>query len=137
MEINFSYVQSIDSELQALDEEAIRSQNISYLMEQGIKIAAWISLTGSEMSKAKKNWNDEKAKTYRDVRASMKAVGDNYGPMLFRDYVGAKCADTEYIYDSIERTHRSCERILDFLRTCISGLKAEIQANQYTSSMHP
>jgi len=137
MEIKFTEVQAIDSELQSMSEDAIRTQNITYLMEQGMRIAAWISFTGHELAKAKKLWNDEKAKTYRDVRASMKSQGETYGPMLFKDYVSAKCGDREFVFDSIERTHRSCERILDFLRTCISGLKAEMQSSQYTSNYQP
>lgn len=134
MNIQLSECQAIDTELQSIDQEAIKTQNINYLMELGLKIAGWISFTGNEMAKAKKIWSDKKAKVYQDVRLSMKAIGDDYKPMVFKDYVAAKCAQEEYGYDSIERTHRSCERVLDFIRTCISALKSELFSSQQTAN---
>ena len=133
-QVKLTEVQAIESELQSMSEDAIRTQNISCLMEQGMRIAAWISFTGQEMAKAKKLWNDDKAKAYRDVHASMTAVGEHLSPSLFKDYVNAKCSQSQFVFDSIERTHRSSERILDFLRTCISGLKAEINADLFHSN---
>lgn len=130
----FSEVQAIETELQSLSEDAIRTQNMTYLMEQGLRIGAWISFTGQEMANAKREWNEAKAKRYETIHASMRAIGDNYPPTIFKDYIAAKCSQEQYIFDSIERTHRSAERILDFLRTCISGLKAEINADMFHSN---
>lgn len=136
MKVLFDEILSIEGELETIDQDAIRSQNITYLMEFGIKLSAWIAFSGNQMAIAKKLWNDAKRKAYMDVRASMKAVGDNYGPMLFKDFVSAKCSSEEFAYDTCERVNRSATHTLDFIRTCLSTLKTEMITTQQTASFH-
>ena len=134
MKVNFLEVQAIETELQSMSDDAIRTQNITYLMEQGLRIGAWISFTGQEMAKAKREWNEALTKSMETIHISLQSQGITYAPSVFNKYVSARCSEEQFVYDSIERTHRSAERILDFLRSCISALKAEISADLFQSN---
>ena len=128
MEINFSAVQAIGTELQSYDKEAMGSQSIAHLSDLGFRLAGWVEFTGQEAIKAEKFLMDERGRIRESLRSSA------FTPTMIKDIQNEKTSQHKYVMESIKQTNDSAKRTLDFLRSCISALKSEINANMYHSN---
>lgn len=125
--INITEIQAIQSELQTMDAYITAQQNVSSLIDLGGKLASWIAFTGEQQSKAKRVWRKEVTRCYDNYVFSKMAFDMKVTPSMANKYAEGKSGEYEADYEMVERTHRSCVHILDFLRTCISALKQEMQ----------
>jgi len=105
-------------------------QSISLLMDWGFKLQQWMAFAGSQQAEAKKLLHDARRQAMVNLVASLKANGATLAPSLQKDYVNDLCAEENYNYELAERCNRCCVHALDFVRTCISTLKIELQQNQ-------
>ena len=121
-----SQIKAIQSELETMDVYITSQQNVSALIDLGGKLASWIAFTGEQQSNAKRAWRKEVARCYDNYVFSKMAFGMKVTPSMANKYAEAKSGEYEADYEMVERTHRSCVHILDFLRTCISALKQEM-----------
>lgn len=102
-------------------------QSINLLMEWGFKLQQWMAFAGSQQAVCKHALHDARRQAMVNLVASLKANGATLAPSLQRDYVNDLCANENYNYELAERCCRSCVHALDFVRTCISTLKTELQ----------
>jgi hypothetical protein len=124
--LQLSKVEAIQTELECIGAETIKSQSIQELIELGANIVGWMAFTGQQMAIASKEYNEAKSRSYMGLEMSMKANGMKFTPMLAKDFINSKCSKELYAYEFTERVNRSCTHSLDFIRTAISALKAEL-----------
>ncbi len=125
VELQISYVEAIQGELEAINLEITSTQSIANLIDLGGRLSAHLAFTGQQMAIAKKIWRKEISKAYDSFVFSRMSQGLTVPPSMAKDYVQAKAGESEGTYEFIERAHRSCSHVLDFLRSCISALKEE------------
>jgi hypothetical protein len=125
VQIQISVVEAIQSELEAINLEITSTQSIANLIDLGGRLSAHLAFTGQQMAIAKKVWRKEVSKAYDSFVFSRMSQGLTVPPSMAKDYVQARAGDQEGTYEFIERVHRSCTHIIDFLRSCISALKEE------------
>ncbi len=138
MELYLAKVQAIQAELECLDESAIKSQSIQYLMELGMRVAGFLSFTGNQMSIGKSLWRKAQAAAFERFVFSTTANGIEFtetnaskmaGRALMRDYVSAKTGQFEADYELCDRVNKCCTHINSLIITCVSALKQEWKAN--------
>lgn len=123
--------------LKQIEQELINSnpeqiQSISALMELGSRLANHIAFTGSEVAKAKKALLLAKKQAYFKAMEDLKNKGKEVAPSLVKDFVQTMCAEQEERYLLCDRMNATATHTLDFVRTCLSCLKAEMQTiNSY------
>lgn len=131
-ELNLKEVQSINEQLQGIDQVNLASSpQLCY--EVAIWCATMRAYTGEQMAIAKKEWQDEKRKAYQKFvfnDEANKARLDKYGVMVIKDYINATVGKLEAQYEYIERTNNSLGSMEDVLRSVISALKQEMYSNQ-------
>jgi|SRR5882757_838157 len=121
-------LRDIQTELENINTVITSTQSIGQLIDLGGVLSSWIAYTGEQMSVAKRIWRNETAKAYDNHIFSKMAQGMQIQATLANRYATAKAGNYEAIWESIERTNRTCVHILDFLRTAISALKEENKA---------
>lgn len=105
----------------------------SLLMEYGFKLQQWMAYSGSQMAEAKKALHEARRAAMINLIASLKANGATLGAALQKDYVNDLCAEENSVYELAGRVNSSCIHALDFVRSCLSTLKAEMNLTQNTS----
>lgn len=123
-------IKIIEQELAAYAPETM--QSISALMEMGARLSTYIAYTGSETAKAKKALLIAKKQAYFKAMEDLRAKGKEVAPSLVKDFVNTMVADQEEHYLLCDRMNAAATHTLDFIRTCISALKTEMQTiNSY------
>jgi hypothetical protein len=102
-------------------------QSITLLMEWGFKLQQWMAFSGSQQAECKGALHSARRQALVNLIASLKANGATLSPMLQRDYINDLCGNENVNYELAERCSRTCVHSLDFVRTCISTLKTELQ----------
>lgn len=102
-------------------------QSINLLMDWGFKLQQWMAFAGSQQAACKKALQDARRQAMVNLVASLKANGAEMPVSLQKEYVNDLCAQESYHYELAERSSRACVHSLDFVRTCISTLKTELQ----------
>lgn len=110
-------------------------QSINQLLEYGFQLQQHIAFSGEAMAEAKELLHTARKAAYLKVDASMNAQGKKWTPMLVKDYVNDCCSKENAYYELCERCNRSATHSLDFVRTAISALKAEMQSIQFQTSI--
>jgi hypothetical protein len=131
--LQLSQVEAIQFNLECVSEKTMNSQDVKKLIDLGANIVGWMAFTGAQMAIASKEYNQAKSKSYMSLELNMKANGKSFTPMLAKDFINSKCSEELYAYELTERVNRSCVHTLDFLRTAISALKAEMQSVNFVS----
>lgn len=125
-------LKEIDNWLQKINPDQM--QAITPLIELGAQIAQYIAYTGSEVSKLKRSYQKAKKQAYYTTLERLKKEGKDVAPSLVKDYVGTLVADEEEQLILAERLNAALTHTLDFIRTCISALKTEMQTiNNYNN----
>lgn len=125
-------LKQIESWLQSIQPETM--QSITPLIELGAQLSQYIAYTGSEVARLKKVYLKAKKEAYTFVLNKLRDEGKNVAPSLVKDYVGTLVADEEEEWMLADRLNASMTHQLDFVRTCISALKTEMQTiNNYNN----
>lgn len=130
---NISYIQAIQSELEAINLRINKEQSIDNLIDLGGQISSWIAFSGDMMSNTKRLWRKEIARAYESYVFSKAAQNLVISPSMATKYAEAKSGDWEADYELCERVNRTLTHTLEFLRTVISALKQE----KYSSNFQP
>jgi hypothetical protein len=101
-------------------------QSINLLMDWGFKLKQWMAFSGSQQAFAKRLLHDARRKAMVNLIASLQANGAELAISLQKQYVEDLCAEENYNYELAQRCNRACVHSMDFVRTCISTLKAEL-----------
>lgn len=102
-------------------------QSVNLLIDWGFKLQQWMAFAGSQQALAKRQLHDARRQAMVNLVASLKANGAELAISLQKQYVEDLCAEESYNYQLAERLNRACVHGLDFIRTCISTLKTELQ----------
>jgi len=99
---------------------------IDQWIEYGAQLSGYMAYTNSQMAEFKKVWSDKKAKAYEQFVFNVEARRLEWVPAsVVKDYITAKCSESEYAYNVAERLSRTITHQLDFVRTSVSALKNE------------
>lgn len=130
---NFKEVQSVNEQLQAID-PVLLAQSPQKCHEVAIWCSTQRAFTGEQMAIAKKDWQDQKKKSYETFTLSNEANQtrvERYGVLVVKDYIAACCGNLEARYEYIERTNNALGGMEDVLRSVISALKQEMYRNEH------
>jgi len=100
------------------------------LMEYGFQLQQWMAFSGSQVAECKEAVHKARRQAMVNLVASLKANGASLSPSLQKDYVNDLCGKEIMLYELAGRVNATCTHSLDFIRTCISLLKAEMQQTQ-------
>ncbi len=129
-----SEIHAIQTELEQINEKITSVQSISFMVDLAGQLAAWLAFSGEQMAIAKKKWRAAKVRAYDNYAFSKAASGLKITPSVATDYAQARSGDEESDYEHCERVNKAITHTLDVLRTCISALKAEQFAFQYSGN---
>lgn len=125
-------LQEIENWLQNIQPETM--QAITPLIELGAQLSQHIAFTGGEVARLKKTYLVKKKAAYHEAMNKLKAEGKEVAPSLVKDYVGTMVAEQEEQWMLADRLNAAMTHQLDFVRTCISALKTEMQTiNNYNN----
>lgn len=102
-------------------------QSVNLLMDWGFKLQQWMAFSGSQQAESKRALHNARRQAMVNLVASLKANGADMAISLQKQYVDDLCAEENYNHELAERCSRTCVHSLDFIRTCISTLKTELQ----------
>jgi len=110
-------------EIQSYLEQPYDADNGAIIVEPAGILEGYIALSGKLLADAKWHYNEmfnsEFVKTIKDV--------SKYQASTTNLYLKTLCKDHQYLVDWADRLNASCTHQLDFSRTLISKLKAEMQ----------
>ncbi|HQV56233.1 MAG TPA: hypothetical protein PLX17_11985 [Chitinophagaceae bacterium] len=117
-----SQIQAILTQMQSTSYADV--QSIDKLLEYGFQLQQHLAFSGEAMAEARENLHlARQLMTEKLLRSGQKMARST-----FKDYVNDACAKEAGYYELAERCNRSCTHSLDFVRTAISALKAEMQS---------
>jgi hypothetical protein len=106
-------------------------QSISQLIEVGQEAAVYIAYSGGEVARCKRAYLNAKRAAYNTAITKLKEQNKDVPPSLVKDYITTIVAKEEEAFILADRVNASLTHTLDFIRTCISALKAEMQSLSY------
>lgn len=110
-------------EIQAFLEKEYDADNGAVIVERAGVLEGYMALSGKLLADAKWHYNEmfnsEFVKTIKEV--------SKYQASTTNLYLKTLCRDHQYLVDWADRLNASCTHQLDFSRTLISKLKAEMQ----------
>jgi hypothetical protein len=125
-------LQKIESWLLEIKPESM--QSITQLIELGAQLSQYIAFTGGEVARLKGAYLVAKKAAYHSAMNKLKEEGKEVAPSLVKDYVGTMVGEKEERWLLADRLNAAMTHQLDFVRTCISALKTEMQTiNNYNN----
>ena len=105
--------------------EEVHTDDIEVAVERGHKLAAYMANTGKALADAK-YWKDQAVSNsvlsrLRDTRAM------NLPASVLNELIKAETKDHNYLVNWFDRLDKECTHQLDWLRTCISKEKTQMQ----------
>ena len=116
-------IQNACIEIQAELEKEYDADNGNAIVERAKRIEGYMALSGKMLADAKYHYNAIFESSF--VAAIKANVG--VSPSTLNKYLDSIVKDYQYLVDWSERINRSCTHTLEFSRTLISKLKAEMQ----------
>jgi len=104
--------------------------SITQLIEYGFKLSQWIARSGQLQAEAKILLHSNRRQAMVNLVATLSANGAAMPVSLQKDYVNDLCGIQNGDYELACRTNSACIHALDFVRSCISALKFELQNSQ-------
>jgi len=111
-------------EIQAFIEQAYISDDINNIIERATKIEGYMALSGKLLADAK--WHYSNAFETGFIQA-MKTTS-KYQASTTNLYLKSLCKNYQYMVDWADRVNASCTHQIEFSRTLISKIKAEMQS---------
>lgn len=108
--------------------------NIPLMLDFGVKIQAYMAFTSGQVAAAKEELHKARKQGYINLVASMTSQKKQIGPMLMKDYVNDVCHQENFNYTLADRCNSACIHSLDLIRSVLSTMKAELQANSFQPS---
>lgn len=99
------------------------------LMEYGFKCQQWMAFSGQQMAECKEALHVARKKAMINMISSLSANGAEMAVSLQKVYVDDLCSHENMLYELSGRCNSSCIHALDFVRSCLSTLKTEMQLN--------
>jgi hypothetical protein len=126
MKINVSSTDEINdmlSHIQSVIEEAYIADNINNVIERATVLEQYMALSGKLLADAKWHYSNK----FEDgFMQSMKEMS-KYTASTTNMYLKALCKDYQYLVDWADRVNACCTHQVEFSRTLISKIKAEMQ----------
>lgn len=125
---NIAYTEQIFAsctEIQAFIEAHYEADNPSAVVDRANVLESYMALSGKMLADAKYRLNEVMHGTF--IKSVQEAGRVNMSVSLTNKYIDSVCKDYQYLVDWCDRINRSCTHQLEFSRTIISKLKAEIQ----------
>lgn len=116
-------IQDFCIEIQAFFETPYDADNGNAVVERAQKIEGYMATSSKMLADAKYHYNSVFESGF------MEAIKDNVkvSASTLNKYLDSLCKDYQYLVDWTERLNRTCSHQLDFSRTIISKLKAEMR----------
>jgi hypothetical protein len=111
-------------EIQAFIEQPYIADDINNIIDRATKIEGYMALSGKLLADAK--WHYSNVFETGFIQA-MKTTS-KYQASTTNLYLKALCKDYQFLVDWADRINASCSHQLDFSRTLISKIKAEMQS---------
>lgn len=107
------------------------------LMEWGFKLQQWMAFSGQQVAECKEDLHTSRKKAMINMIATLAANGAEMAVSLQKVYVDDLCAKENMLYELAGRCNSSCIHALDFVRSCLSTLKTEMQLANATEINFP
>ncbi len=116
-------LQAILDTIEGTTFDQLQSPNL--LMDWGFKLKSWMAFAGSQQAESKRELHIARRKAMVNLVASLDANGAVMAISLQKQYVDDQCHEENYHYELAQRCNRACVHSLEFVRTCLSTLRAE------------
>lgn len=113
------------TEIQAFIEAHYEADNPSAVVDRSNVLESYMALSGKMLADAKYRLNEVMHGTF--IKSVQEAGRVNMSVSLTNKYVDVVCKDYSYLVDWCERINKACTHQLEFSRTILSKLKAEMQ----------
>lgn len=113
------------TEIQAFIEAHYEADNPSAVVDRANVLESYMALSGKMLADAKYRLNEVMHGTF--IKSLQEAGRVNMSITLTNKYVDVVCKDYSYLVDWCERINKACTHQLEFSRTILSKLKAEMQ----------
>lgn len=111
-------------EIQAFIEKPYIADDINNIIERAGKLEMYMALSGKLLADAK--WHYSNVFETGFIQAIK--TTSKYNASTTNLYLKALCKDYQYLVDWADRINASCTHQIDFSRTLISKIKAEMQS---------
>lgn len=101
------------------------ADNPTAVVDRANILESYMALSGKMLADAKYRLSEVMNSVF--VKSVKEAVNSGMSPSLTNKYIDSVCRDYQYLVDWCDRINRSCTHQLEFARTIISKLKAEMQ----------
>lgn len=112
-------------EMQPFIEAHYDADNPTAVVDRANILESYMALSGKMLADAKYRLSEVMNSVF--VKSVKEAVNSGMSPSLTNKYIDSVCRDYQYLVDWCDRINRSCTHQLEFARTIISKLKAEMQ----------
>lgn len=112
---------------QIAETKATSVQSVDILIEVGFELAAWIAFSGQQKAEAKRDLHKKRHAAMISLAGSLKANAAALSATMQRDFINDVCYEENYALELADRCNSTCIHTLDFIRSCMSSLKAERQ----------
>lgn len=112
-------------EMQTFIEAHYNADNPAVVVDRANVIESYMALSGKMLADAKYRLNEVLHGTF--IKSIREASVVNMSVSLTNKYIDVVCKDYQYLVDWCDRINRSCTHQLEFSRTILSKLKAEMQ----------
>lgn len=113
------------AEIQAFIEAHYEADNPSAVVDRANVLESYMALSGKMLADAKYRLSEVLHSTF--IKSVQDAGRVNMAVSLTNKYVDSVCKDYQYLVDWCDRINRACTHQLEFSRTILSKLKAEMQ----------
>lgn len=112
-------------EIQRYLEAHYNADNGNAVVERANNIESYMAISGKMLADAK--WHYNKLLQSVFIEAIQQGNKERMSTSTLNKYIDSLCKDNQYLVDWCDRINRTCTHQLEFSRTVISKLKAEIQ----------
>lgn len=95
--------------------------DINVIEERGHEIAAYIARSGKLLADAKYHQDKKKSESI------LKQLDSSLPALALNELIKAECREENYLVNWMDRINRALTHQLDWLRSCLSKAKAEMQ----------
>jgi len=117
-------IQDYLSEIQSFIEAPYIADDINNIIERAIHLESYMALSGKLLADAKWHYSN----TFETGFMQVIKTTSKYNASTTNLYLKALCKDYQYLVDWSDRINASCTHQIDFSRTLISKIKAEMQS---------
>lgn len=112
-------------EIQRYLEAHYNADNGNAVVERANNIESYMAISGKMLADAKWHYNNLLQSVF--ISAIQQGNKERMSTSTLNKYIDSLCKDNQYLVDWCDRINRTCTHQLEFSRTVISKLKAEIQ----------